>query len=69
MDLDNLDIQGHHYLVIKSKQRDIDRYNMGDRLKQRPEKRGYDKKRKEFKGKHPVIVQEKLFGGQIHAVS
>ena len=69
MNLDNLNIQGHHYLGIKSKQRDIDRYNMGDRLKQRPEKRGYDKKRKEFKGRHPVIVQEKLFGDQIHAVS
>jgi hypothetical protein len=61
-------IRGHHYCHIKNEQRVIDRYNMGDKLKQKPEKKGYDKKRIPFTGVHPAIVREH-FVGEYHAVS
>lgn len=61
-------VEGYHYCGIKNPQRIVDRYNLGDKLKQKPEKKGYDKKRKPFIGKHPAIVQEYL-AGEYHAVS
>ena len=70
--LDEFGIEGHHYLGIKSQQRIVDRYNMGDKLKWKPEILGYDKKRVPFTGKHPRIAQENLkilCGGCVNAVS
>jgi len=67
--LDDYNIQGYHYSGIKNKDRIEERYLLGDKLKSRPEKRGYDKKRKPFTGQHPAIVQDKLFGDKSHVAS
>lgn len=71
--LDEFGIQGHHYLGIKDPQRIVDRYNMGDKLKWKPEVLGYDKKKIPFTGIHPIIAKENLeilaAGGLKNAIS